>query len=514
MSVNKKYRVLICGAGPCGLTASYVLNQFGIPNLLVEKHPGSSNHPKARGVNVRTMEFMQNWGLEDKVREQELPQKARRILWMDEVPGNVLGEVALKEELFKYSPTTGCTVPQNFIEDALAGALTASACSDLRFSTQLLRFEQNDSQVLCHLLDRSTNTEYSVSCDYLIAADGAHSPIRDTLNIQMLGNPSLGTYLTVYAHADLSPWLSDKQAVVYSFVNTNQIGRFLMAVDHKDKWIFGQRLLESNTPITPEYCKSVIQGFVNGHEVDTRLISSSTWDMAALNAERYHHNRVFLVGDAAHRMPPTGGMGMNTGFAGAQNLAWKLAYVLKGYADQSLLETYEAERQPIASFTLQWSGHNAKRMFTMIEAYHNRNLELFNELMKDQAHHINHPGLDFGMIYRSDAIFIEDQTPVEINPESYTPSSMPGMRAPHCEILIGGVKKSILSLYQHDYVLLLSAQAEIKCDELPIPNTYPLTTYRHQVDFEDLNHDYATCYNADEYQAILVRPDGHIAWRK
>lgn len=509
----KNKMVLICGAGPCGLTVSYVLSQFGIPNIIVEKHATTTTHPKARGVNVRTMEFMRNWGLEEKIRKHELPPISRRLLWMDEIQGQVLGEVGLKEENFKYSPTTGCLVPQNFVEDVLVEALASSKFSNVRFSTTLLDFEQQDDQIICRLLDRKTNKEFTVACDYLVAADGAHSNIREALNIQMQGVPTLGTFLTIYAHADLSSWLGDKPAAVYSFTGKDQIGHFLMAVDHKDKWVFGQRLFDTSASVTEDYCKSIIKSFVNETDLHIQLISDSTWEMAALNAQKYRQGRIFLVGDAAHRMPPTGGMGMNTGFASAQNLAWKLAYVLNDYADESLLNTYEAERQPVATFTLEWSGHNAQRIFRMIEAYREDNMDLFSELMQDQARHMNHPGLDLGIVYRSDAIY-EDQASIAIDADVYTPSSMPGMRAPHCEIVINNKQTSILSLYQQSYVLLLSENATLDQKILPIPESYPLTVYRHKVDFTDVNHDYVNNYNVDQFQAILVRPDGHIAWRK
>ncbi len=511
MSSSK--RVLICGAGPSGLTVSHVLNQFGIPNIVVEKHATTSTHPKARGVNVRTMEFMRNWGLEACIRRHELPPKSRKLLWMDEIRGRVIGEVGLNEENFKYSPTKGCPVPQNFIEDALVASLSDSKCSKLRFSTKLLDFEQQGEKIVTRLLDSKNNEESVVMCDYLVAADGAHSHIRQSLNIPMLGVPSLGTYLTIYARVDLSSWLADKPAVVYSFTGKNQVARFLMAVDHKDKWIFGQRLFDKHTVVTEDYCKAIIRSFVDGANITIHLISDSTWEMAAVNATQYRHGRIFLVGDAAHRMPPTGGMGMNTGFASAQNLAWKLAYVLKGYSDESLLDTYETERQPIAEFTLKWSGHNAQRIFKMHEAYRDGDKELFDKLMQDQNRHLNHPGLDLGMVYRSDAIYAEDQAVVAVDPDVYTPSSMPGMRAPHCEILRNGKKTSILSLYQQHYVLLLSENASIDRQALPIPKSYPLEIYRHNVDFEDLNHDFINNYNIGQFQAILVRPDGHIAWR-
>ena len=432
---------------------------------------------------------------------------------MDEIQGQILAEIAVDAKQNKYSPTTGCSVPQNFIEDVLVKALKKSQHSELNFATELMNFSQHEDHIVCQLLDKNTNKKYEVACEYLIAADGAHSSIRNALNIPMLGVPSLGTYLTIYAHADLSLWLKDKQAVVYTLASKSQMGHFLMAVDHIDKWIFGKYLEDPATKITPDYCNSVIQSFVNGKKIPLELISSSTWDMAALNAEKYQNGRIFLVGDAAHRLPPTGGMGMNTGFAGAQNLAWKLGYVLNNYADESLLKTYEEERQPVATYTLEWASRNAKRIFNMLDAYRKGDLQLFQELAKDQDQHVNHTGLDLGMVYLSGAIYSENHAPVAVDANTYNPASTPGMRAPHCEIMVNGKSQSILNLFQDKYVLLLSQNAQVSPNSLPIPASYPLKSYRHKVDFADINNDYVQYYNLDTYQAILVRPDGHIAFR-
>lgn len=511
--MSKRKHVLICGAGPCGLTVASVLSQFNIRHTIIEKHPGTSTHPKARGVNVRTMEWMRLWGLEESIRAFELDSGSRRFLWMDKIQGKILGDVKLNESPFKYSPTVGCSVPQNHIEDAMCSSLMKSTACDLRFSVTLVDFEQKTDHVLCHLLDNETKTVERVEYQYLIAADGAHSPIRDKLNIKMEGVPSLGRYLTIYAHVDLSSWLKEKQAVVYSFTGKDQIGHFLMAVDHKDRWIFGHRLSDETTKVTDAYCRDVIRSFLSGNDIEIQIISHSIWDMAALNAQTYQRENIFLVGDAAHRMPPTGGMGMNTGIAGAQNLGWKLAYVLKSFAKPSLLTTYEKERKPIAAYTLGWSGHNAKRMFSMLSAYREGHIERFNELMDDQTHHLNHPGLDLGMIYESDAIYSTSDSTKQVEPSSYIPSSTPGMRAPHCDIILNGKTNSILTLYQKAYVLLLSENASINKEDLPIPAQYPVETYRHVKDFRDPNHDFIEYYNMDTYQAVLVRPDGHIAWR-
>lgn len=505
--------VLICGAGPCGLATSYMLNLHGIKNLVIEKHPTTSIHPKARGVNVRTMELFHIWGLEQQLRQHQISYKSRRLLWMTGITGDILGQVALNNDLSDISPTNGCAVPQNFVEDTLVDALKDSKHSEIKFNTKLVQFEQHDDHVSCQLQNKLTNDEYNIQCEYLIAADGAHSPIRETLDLKMLGIPSLGAYITIYARVDLSPWLGDKQGIVYSFASKTQQGRFLMAVDHKKDWIFGQRLDDKSTPITEDYCKSIIKSFLDGREIDIDIISHSVWDMAALNCERYDNNRIFLVGDAAHRMPPTGGMGMNTGLHDAHNLAWKLAYVLNKYADKNLLATYQAERQPVAQFTLEWSGRNAQRMFKMHEAIHTGNKDLFEKGLKEQESHVNHPGLDLGFIYRSEAVYTDDLHPVEIDSDHYTPSSEPGMRAPHCEISINGKTCSILNLFQKNYTLLLAEDATLTNNDLPIPSSYPLKLYRHKKDFTDPRDDFISKYNFDNYKAVLIRPDGHIAWR-
>ena len=157
---------------------------------------------------------------------------------MTDITGDVMGEIKVNEDMLSESPTEGCLVPQNYIEDVFVDALQESEYSDVRFSTKLIAFEQLNDHVKCRLQDLKTNEIYDITCQYLIAADGAHSSIRKTLNINMHGIPTLGAYLTILANVDLTPWLSDKLGAVYTFTGKDQAGRFLMAVDHKNKWIF------------------------------------------------------------------------------------------------------------------------------------------------------------------------------------------------------------------------------------------------------------------------------------
>ena len=174
-----------------------------------------------------------------------------------------------------------------------------------------------------------------------------------------------------------------------------------------------------------EYCTQLVRDVSGKHDLPVDVINSSIWEIAALNAESYQKGRVLLAGDAAHRIPPTGGMGMNTGIQDAHNLAWKLAYVINGHADTLLLESYQKERRALAQFTVDWSTANGKRMRGIFEALERDDQVAFQEHLSLQHKQLNHRGLDLGFIYGSEEVF---------DPDEYQPSTTPGVRAPHCQI--------------------------------------------------------------------------------
>ena len=165
--------VLICGAGPVGLSLSLALSRLGINHLLIEKHPGTSVHPKARGVNVRTMELFRLWGVESAILAHELPEKARRYLWMESVQGGIIGEVNLDEAELNDSPTRSCLVTQDYVEQELLNALLPHANSTIAFSTQLTSIQQHDDVVECELFNKKTQTSEMIQCQYVVAADAS-----------------------------------------------------------------------------------------------------------------------------------------------------------------------------------------------------------------------------------------------------------------------------------------------------------------------------------------------------
>lgn len=504
--------VIIIGAGPVGLSASMALSRLGITNIVIEKHPGTSIHPKARGVNVRTMELCRIWGAEQQIRRSELPVTARRFLWMNHVKGEIQGDVSFVTEQEEISPTEPCLLSQDIFEQELFTCLKTQKQSQVYFNTRVINIEQDDQFVYCELENHIDNTRTKIQCQYLIAADGANSFVRKKLSINMDGIPLLGTHVSAYCETDLSPWLSDKPFAVMAFTDNEQMGRVMMAVDLKSRWIFSKRIADANETLTKEEGIQLVRATVDEPELAVTVINISKWEMAALNAQQYQHGRIFLCGDAAHRIPPTGGMGMNTGIGDAHNLAWKIAYVIQGYADKTLLESYEQERKPLAQTTIDWSVVNANRLRAIFQSLVDGNNNAFQDGLKEQTKHINHLGLDVGFIYQSNAFYPSNAEIEVFNPNTYKNKAIVGMRAPHCWLSYNNHHISTIDLFEKNYVLIAGENCIVEKLKLPIPEQYPKTTLVIGKDLHILNQDFYESYQLTKEQAVLVRPDGHIAW--
>lgn len=504
--------VIIIGAGPVGLTASMALSRLGIHNIVIEKHPGTSIHPKARGINVRTMELCRIWEIEKQIRQSELPIKARRFLWMNHLKGEIKGDVSFIPEQEEISPTEHCLLSQDIFEKELLTCLKAQKQSQVYFNTRVINIEQDDQHVYCEIENLNDNTRTTIQCQYLIAADGADSFVRKKIGINMAGIPIMGTHVSVYCETDLSPWLADKPFAVLAFIDKKQMGHVMMAVDLKRRWIFAKTIANANETITKEEGIQFVRATVEEPELEVKVIDISKWEMAALNAERYHQGRVFLCGDAVHRIPPAGGMGMNTGIGDAHNLAWKLAFVLQGHADKTLLDSYDLERKPIAQITIDWSVLNINRLRSIFQSLAEGNTNAFREGLKEQLKQMNHPGLDVGFIYQSNALYPTDKDIPAFDPNIYKNKAIVGMRAPHCWLTYNNHRISTIDLFEKNYVLIAGENCAVEKLKLPIPEKYPLTTLVIGKDIYIHNQDFYTCYQLTKEQAILVRPDGHIAW--
>ncbi len=355
---------------------------------------------------------------------------------------------------------------------------------------------------------------------FLIAADGAHSRIRKQLGITMEGPDNLGQFCSVYCDIDISAWTKHRPCAVFFFTDLKLLGRFLMSVDGANRWIVGLRFSEKNSKedFTDEYCINLIKRIVDLPYLTVNIINKSFWTMAAQIANQYQKGRVFLVGDAAHRLPPTGGFGMNTGVQDAHNLAWKLAMVINHHCSDKLLNTYHDERAPIAEQNIKWSAENAKRFAEIYETIHSGDIEELKLKLHEQQKNLNYTGLDLGFIYHSEVISSENELTLRMTPSEYVPTTLPGSRAPHVKLIKNGNTISTLDLFEKSFVLLIGSEGDpwrTVAGELSKKYQLPLTIYKVVTngDLIDPDNIWYDTYGITKSGAVLVRPDGHVAWR-
>ncbi|MAZ40237.1 MAG: hypothetical protein CMF49_08960 [Legionellales bacterium] len=517
---NSEVPVLIVGAGPVGLSAAMSLVRLGITVLVVEKHPSLSTHPKARGINIRTMELMRLWQVEQMMRRHELPEEAKRFVWAYDFQDKNFISIEKAKEDKRYSPTISAIVSQDWVESELLEALMQYPNFQITFSTALTEFTYNDNGIVATLKHRTTDSEQQIFAKYMIAADGAHSFVRKQLGVDMHGAENLGNFCSIYCEVDLTHLIKDKLCAVMVLTSPELRRCVLMSVDGARKWVFSIRYLEqegyTQEYFTREKCIELIRKIIGDENIPIQLINRNFWTMAALNAERYTSDNIFLVGDAAHRLPPTGGFGMNTGIQDSHNLAWKIAYVLKGWADASILQSYQVERSAIAQANIDWSSHNAERLVKIFTALEAGDITTAEKHIHSQHQHVNNLGLDIGFVYKQ-GLFIEEKksrAAKSVEVETYQPSGEPGARAPHVVLQFGHKTLSTLDLFEQDYVFLTMNPAwEIAVDSINSQLNHPVKYYLiSSTCYHDINHAFLTCYQLEQSGAVLVRPDGHIAW--
>jgi putative polyketide hydroxylase len=512
--------VLIVGGGPIGLSASILLSRLGVASRLVERHPGTAIHPKARGINMRTMEVFRQCGVEDAVRAAGLPsERTGFIIWAETLAGRELERRVpgrARPEAVPISAARHCLCAQDDLEPVLRRFAESLAPGTLSFGTELTGFEQDATGVTATL--RAAGGETRIRARYLIAADGARSRVREALGIPMHGTPALYRSVNVLLNADLTKWVHDRPAALY-FIEQPGLRATFLTINGVNRWGFLINLpLEASVEAyTPERCAAVIRTAAGVPDLDVEILGVDPWVAAAQVAERYRAGRVFLAGDAAHHMPPTGGFGLNTGVQDAHNLAWKLAAVVHGWGEPALLDTYEGERLPYGRAITEQSLKNSVSMGRGAPA----NGETDGSASRARPEFLNEIGMVFGASYDSPAV-IPDGTPppVVANPVTeYVPSARPGGRAPHVWLERDGRPVSTLDLCGMGFALLAGERgapwrdtARMAAAALGIP--LGAFTVGAGADIGDPEGRWAAAYGVESDGAVLVRPDGHIAWRR
>jgi putative polyketide hydroxylase len=365
--------VLIVGGGLIGLSTSLFLSWHRIPSLLVERHPSTAIHPRAVGLTPRTMELFRSVGVVEEIRKVESPfPEASNVLLVESLTGQVFDNLQDEAELGDLftGPVPGSAIAQDVLEPVLR-ARAEQLGGDLRFGTELVAFEKDKEGITATIRERESGGTRTVRAQFLVAADGSHSGIRQELGIGTHGAVSLFHCISMIFEADLIELFRKRHAVMCFLSNDTIASGALVPYPGSSARPDLFRLditydpEEETLADYPEArCLQLIRAAVGIPDLPVQLKTVLAYEAVALVADRFEVGRVFLVGDAARTQPPSGGLGGNTGIAEAYNLAWKLAAVLHGEAGEALLATYDAERRPLADYTAEQAALLSERRQT------------------------------------------------------------------------------------------------------------------------------------------------------
>lgn len=490
--------VLVVGGGLVGLSASIFLAARGVPTVLVERRAGSSAHPRAIGFTERTMELFRAVGLRPRVPQIPRGFRLRRArvdslagTWHEESRWNPHEQPPRD---MPFSPSSGAAIAQDRLEPILRQRAIELGV-DIRLETALIGFAQDDAGVTTSLR-RGDGSEYAMRAGYLLAADGHRSPVREALGIARGGRGHLRAVRSVLFRAPLEHYL--EKGVMQFEIDQPDFKAFL--TNYGDgRWLL---MLTDDQARDEAALLPMIFQAIGGTDVAVDIITTGRWELSAAIAERFSSGRVFLAGDAAHTLPPArGGYGANTGIEDAHNLAWKIAAVLSGQSAPTLLDSYDAERRPIA-----WLRHD--------QIFARPDYKAFASATAPVTPIIDDDAMELGQLYRSAAVVgAGDELAPALRPDQW--AGQPGTRAPHAWVIKDGEQVSTLDLFQSGWLLLAAdhgwcAVAARASAALGIG----LTCLHIGTDVQAAAEaSVRQAFGLAERGASLIRPDGYVAWR-
>jgi 2-polyprenyl-6-methoxyphenol hydroxylase-like FAD-dependent oxidoreductase len=507
--------VLIVGGSLVGMSMAALLGHHGIPSFTAEYHRGTAIHPRAAQTSQRSMEVFRQLGVEDAVmkRSEEQFVQDGGVLAVETLVGGVTENYIanLNAGVRETSPSLRTFLSQTALEPILKER-AESLGARFRFATEVVSFEQDATGVRATLRDRDSGETSTVRAKYLVAADGAHSRVREALGIRMLGHGTFSNSVTIYFRANLKPLVEGKPwAVVYA--NNDKLRGFFRFEKPFDNAFLVVNTVgdpakpdsDVSTGIDDERARDLVHTALGTRDIPVKIESMMKWKATSDYAEHFQSGRVFIAGDAAHVMPPNGGFGGNTGIQDAHNLAWKLALVLKGKSRPELLDTYEPERRPVGELTI-------RQAYTRYVVRTNPTLSRVGT--QAPVHELN---IETGYIYRSAAIISEDAADERVHEHPNESKGRPGTRAPHMWLDRGGQRISTLDLYGQDFVLLTGpARNSWRDAARAAANATGIALDCKQVEaagLTDPSGTFAAAHGIGPTGCVLVRPDGFVAWR-
>lgn len=532
--------VLIIGAGPAGQLSALSLARQGIPTDIIDRRSEISTAPKAHAVNSRTLEICQSLGIDaEAIRAQGASANdAGWVRFVGNLQGPEFGSLPYERQddgALDSTPFPLTNIPQPKFEAVLEKALSEEPLINFARNKACTGLSETPDGVMATIEDTETGNAVEKSYPYVIAADGAGSPTRAALGIAMEGPEVIENFITIHFEADLTSQTDARPGVLY-FLMDPDVNGVLIAYDRAGTWV----LMQGYDPVTEQAsdydearCRALVAKATGGADVPVTIRNIGSWAMSAQIAESYRKGRVFLVGDAAHRFPPTGGLGLNTGAGDAQNLTWKLAAVLKGQASAELLDTYEIERQPIARINSEQSLTNAAKIFDLIILLHGLDPEKTGEhyasmardpeqveglaqAVEAQRPHFDSFNLQIGYRYASAVLDGAQPLPpaAEIETSEYSPSWDIGAHVPHSWVSCDGTATSMQALVSiSDFTLLSGPKANGSFDRLSNERDVGVVCHQHGQSFSLDSFDWQAQTGLPETGAVLIRPDGHIAAR-
>ncbi len=561
MSERIETEVLVVGTGPAGGSAAVLLSTYGVENIVVTKYGWTANTPRAHITNQRALEIMRDVGLQAECERDGTPNELMGdTVFATSLAGDELARLHTwgthPRRLADYrlaSPCLHIDLPQTYFEPILVRA-AAERGSRLRFNTEFLSFAQDDDGVTATVQDRLSGARYEIRARYLLAGDGGRSVVAEQLGLPFGGQADVAGSMNIVFRADLSPLVAHRPSVLYWIMSPGArmggIGMGLVRMVRPwNEWliVWGYDIAGPAPEVDDVRATEIAHKLIGTDEIPVEIVSTSLWANNKLWAERYSEGRVFCMGDAVHRHPPSNGLGSNTSVADAYNICWKLAHVLRGRADPSLLRTYDDERVPVGEQIVKRANKSIEEFGPIFEALGlldatddpaqmERNMAARTQntpAAKEQRaklraaielknYEFNAHGVELGQRYRSAAV-VPDGTPeppYERDPELYYhPTTWPGARLPHCWVEHRGARVSTLDLAgKGRFALLtgiggdawLAAARAISQD-----SGLPLVAYAIGPGCEvlDLYDDWRVLSEVEEEGCVLVRPDAHVAWR-